>query len=189
MANVYANGLTLCESSQSSVAPITKTDCQATTGQNDPAAPDSAGFRGEIIALTSVLARLSAAQARELNNPLIPPCDSRVWFIRDRTLSDFDPIAALLSTVAHLKVADRPPVKSEAGEFDRVVVLGQSTGTAGTGGAEVARLQEYFAPESILWLVGEASAPLPPSASLQPRPYPISLQEIQDFLKPVSAAS
>jgi HD-like signal output (HDOD) protein/DNA-binding NarL/FixJ family response regulator len=189
MANVYANGLTLCESVQSSVAPIAKADCHATTGQNDPAGPDGAGFRGEIIAMTSVLARLSAAEERELNNPLIPPCDSRVWLIRDRTLSELDPIAALLSTVAQVKVVDHLPDKSEVEEIDRMVVLGQSAEAAGAGGAEVAKLQEHFAPESILWLTGDANAPPSPSASLQPRPYPITLQEIQEFLTPVSAAS
>jgi CheY-like chemotaxis protein/HD-like signal output (HDOD) protein len=189
MANVYANGLTLCESLKSWIAPITKADCHAATGQNDPAVPDGAGFRGEIIALTSVLARLSAAQERELNNPLIPLCDSRVWLIRDRTLSDFDPIAALLSAVAQVKIADHLPDKSEAEEFDRVMLLGQSTEAAGVGGAALARLQEYFAPESILWLVGDANDRPSPSASLLPRPYPINLQEIQEFLKPVSAAS
>jgi CheY-like chemotaxis protein/HD-like signal output (HDOD) protein len=189
MANVYANGLTLCESLKSSIAPITKADCQAATGQNDPAVPDCAGFRGEIIALTSVLARLSAAQERELNNPLIPPCDSRVWLIRDRTLSDYDPIAALLSAVAQVKIADHLPDQSEAEEFDRVMLLGQSTEAAGAGGAALARLQEYVAPESILWLVDNASDSPVPSASLQPRSYPISLQEIQEFLQPGSAAA
>ncbi len=185
MANVYANGLTLCESLQSSVAPITKMDCQATTGQNDPAAPDSASFRGEIIAMTSVLARLSAAQERELNNPLIPPCESRVWLARDRSLSALDPIAALLSTVAQVNVTDHLPGKEEAEEFDRVVVLGQSAQAAGAGSAEVVRLQDYFAPESILWLIDEAEDAVSPSGSLKPRPSHISLEEIQEFLKPV----
>jgi HD-like signal output (HDOD) protein/CheY-like chemotaxis protein len=191
VANVYANGLTLCESPQSRVAPITKADCRAATGQDDPAVPDAAGFRGEIVAMTAVLARLSAAEERELTSPLIPPSDTRVWLARDRTLSDFDPVTALLSTLGPVNVANRLPSQSEVGEIDRVVVIAPSAGAAGMGPAEIQQLQQHIAPESILWLLGNAEEESIPSTCIQPQPYPISLQTFTDVLTPtlVTAAA
>jgi HD-like signal output (HDOD) protein/FixJ family two-component response regulator len=180
LANLYANGLMLCDSSLCEVGPVTKIDCQAATRQDDPAGPDSAVFRNEIKALTAVLGRLSPSQERDLTSPLVPSSKTRVWLMRDRAFSGFDPVAALLSTLARVTISDKFPQASEAADIDRVII--STRATSGAAAAGIQELQQYFAPAAVLWLVSEIDASVPPSLSIQPRLYPIRLQTIGDFL-------
>jgi HD-like signal output (HDOD) protein/FixJ family two-component response regulator len=180
LANLYANGLMLCDSSLCEVGPVTKIDCQAATRQDDPAGPDSAVFRNEIKALTAVLGRLSPSQERDLTSPLVPSSKTRVWLMRDRAFSGFDPVAALLSTLARVTISDKFPQASEAADIDRVII--STRATSGAAAAGIQELQQYFAPAAVLWLVSEIDASVPPSLSIQPRLYPIRLQTMGDFL-------
>jgi len=185
LADLYANGLTLCDSPASEVAPMRKSDCHMATGQEDPAVPDGAIFRGEIVSLTAVLGRLSAVEERELGRPLIRPTNARVWLMRDRTFSAFDPIEALLSTLARVTVADRLPQGAEVPEIDRVIVLTPTT----MGQANVQELQHHFAASAVLWLAGEINTPVPPSAAVQPILYPARVKLFRDFLSGPAAVA
>jgi hypothetical protein len=184
LANVYANGLGICESTQSRVAPVTRAECRAATGREDPPAPDGAGFAGEIVALTALLARLSAAQERELTKPLLGRSEARVWLVRDPAFSPFDPVAVTLGqAAAELRVEGRMPTAAEAAGVDRVVVVGRTTSAAGVGLTDVQKLLAGgVGAERVLWLAGKEDLPVPASAMVRPREYPISLREVEEFL-------
>lgn len=196
LANVYANGLGLCESTESRVGPVTRAECRAATGREDPPAPDGVGFAGEIVALTALLARLSAAQERELTKPLVGRTGARVWLARDGAFSPFDPVAVALGQVAtELRVEGRVPTAAEAAEVDRVVVVGRTTSAAGVGLGDVQRLLAcgVVGAERVLWLAGKEDLPVPASAPVRPREYPVSLGELGEFVNaaapPAAAAA
>jgi len=185
LADLYANGLTLCDSPASEVAPMRKSDCHMATGQEDPAVPDGAIFRGEIVSLTAVLGRLSAVEERELGRPLIRPTNARVWLMRDRALSAFDPVAALLTTLARVTVADRLPQGAEAEGIDRVVIVTPTSACA----AQVQEIQSDFAPSAVLWLVGGIDRPVPVPTAVQPILYPTRMKLFSEFLSGEAAVA
>ena len=164
---------------------MSKTDCRMATGQEDPAVPAGATFRAEIVSLTAVLGRRSAAEERELGKPLIQPTKTRVWLMRDRAFSAFDPVAALLSALARVTVVDRLPQGAEVPEIDRVVVLTPTT----AGVANVQELQHRFAASAVLWLTGEINPAVPPSAAVQPIVYPARVRSFRDVLSNPAAVA
>lgn len=185
LANLYANGLGLCESTESRVGPVTRAECRAATGREDPPAPDGAGFAGEIVALTALLARLSAAQERELTKPLVGRTGARVWLARDAAFSPFDPVAVALGQVAtELRIEERVPTAAEAAEVDRVVVVGRTTSAGGVGLGDVQRLLAcgVVGAERVLWLAGMEDLPVPASVAVRPREYPVSLRKVEEFV-------
>jgi HD-like signal output (HDOD) protein/ActR/RegA family two-component response regulator len=185
MANAYANGLSLCESKLARVSPVTRADCRAATGQDEPPVPDGAGFAGEIVALTALLARLSAAQERELTRPLLArSAGARVWLARDRAFSSYDPIAAALGQVAaEVRAENRLPTAAEAQDVDRVVVVGRTTSAAGVGLPEVQKLLSAGVTAGrVMWLAGKEDLPVPDAMGVRPVVYPVSLRDLEAFV-------
>jgi hypothetical protein len=182
LANGYANGLMLCESIGARVAPVTAADLKAAAGADQVPVLDVLGFRGEIVALTAVLARLSAAQERELTRPLLAPTDKKVWLTREKGLSAFDPIGALLSGLADVRIEPRLPTPDEAAEVDRIVVTARATSCPGLGAADVEKASGAKGSGGVLWLVGREDLPTASGAAVRPRPWTVTLQEVADFL-------
>jgi hypothetical protein len=70
LAAMYANGILMAAFSSSEVGPIARSECQAAVGRDDPPCPDPNTIRSQILALTPLLARLSADDERKLCQPL-----------------------------------------------------------------------------------------------------------------------
>jgi hypothetical protein len=171
-----------------------RADCRAATGQDEPPTPDGVGFAGEIVALTALLARLSAAQERELTRPLLARSSgTRVWLARDRAFSPYDPIAAALGQVAAgVRVENRLPTKTELTEADLIAVVGRTTSAAGVGLPEVqALLSAGVAADRVMWLAGKEDLPVPEAIPVRPRLYPVTLRDLEEFaaLGPTAAAA
>lgn len=122
LAELYANGLLLASSASAAIAPLTQALCMKVTGTPQPAAPDPAALRSEVYCLTAILARLSAKEDATLATPLLPKRKLRIRLCRDASFSDFDPLAAALSSLAEVQVTQQLPSLEEAGCYDGLVV-------------------------------------------------------------------
>jgi PAS domain S-box-containing protein len=177
-----ASNQAFCDSPSCEIAPVTKVECHTATRQENPPIPDGAIFRAEIRSLTAVLGRLSAAEERELTKPLIQATTTRVWLMSARTYSSFNPVSALLSTVARVTVSDRLPDVQEAEGVEAIVLLTPTT-------ADLANLQEFkkLVPACpILWMAGETNGPIPRSTAVQPIPYPTPIKTVSEFVSSVA---
>jgi HD-like signal output (HDOD) protein/DNA-binding response OmpR family regulator len=182
LANGYANGLMLCESPTARVAPLTTAEVRAATGTDQVPVPDAPCFRGEIVALTAILARLSASQERELTKPLLSPSGKKVWMVRERGLSTFDPLEALLSAVAEVRVEARAPTPEEAEVMDRVVVVARTTSAPGAGLEEVKNILKLKGAQDVLWLAGKEDLPVPEKVAARPRAWSVTLRDVEGFV-------
>jgi hypothetical protein len=106
----------------SEVGPLSKADCKTALGREDPLRPDADGLRGQILALTPLLARLSEEEERKLSQPMLPNTETRVCLIRDTSFSAFDPLEAALSSLGELKAFAQLPDVVSPDEFDVVVL-------------------------------------------------------------------
>lgn len=183
-ADLYANGLLLASSTQSPLMPLSKPECRAASGAEDPPAPDAPPLRSEILALTAMLARLTPRDEAELMAPLYPHKSVRVWLAREKTWSSFDPVAAALEALSDVTVQNRLPDPSEAAECAGIVVVSRTAGTAGFTGAEIARAaQRDNRSCPVLWLAGsvDGAGPLG-TAGLTPSLWPVPLATLAEFV-------
>jgi hypothetical protein len=187
VADAYANGLLLAAANRATVAPLTKVECRAAVGKDDPQPPDLAVFRSEVFYTTGVLARLSAADAEEVMKPPFDRTTARLWVARESTLSSLDPLtAALEATAAEVTVKDRLPEGQEANDVHAIVVLAPSDLTAGFTAPDIGKaLAAAGRPLPVLWLVARATCPFAPKFP-QPVPaptrWPISLERLASFV-------
>ena len=188
-AELYANGLLLASTTKSLVAPLTKGECRAAFGAEDPPVPDAAVFRSEVLYTTGVLARLSSAEAESVMKPPFERTTARLWVAREASLSAFDPVTAALESLAHVTVAPRLPEAPDARELNGVVILAPSDLTAGFTAQDVSRaLAAMSRPLPVLWLVARANMSAPPPAAKGQRPppapgrWPISIEKAAAFV-------
>jgi HD-like signal output (HDOD) protein/CheY-like chemotaxis protein len=122
LADVYSNGLLMAALPTSKVGLLEKSDCKATVGREDPPRPDSETLRGQILALTPLLARLPEEDERKLSQPMLENSGKTIRLVRDPTLSSFDPLETALSALGEVTVGEAFPLPDEARQFDLIVV-------------------------------------------------------------------
>jgi HD-like signal output (HDOD) protein len=192
LAEYYANGLLLASGGGAPVAPVTQVECRAACGQGEPARPDGARLRGEILALTGMLSGLArGSDSEKLMEPLRNRREVRVWLARDATLSSFDPLAAALDAMARVEVHNTLPRPEQWDGCDALVVASRSPATAGFTSADIERsvaARPDARPTPVLWLSGIERGGLPAHA-LQVRRWPISIDDLSEFLSAAEAAS
>lgn len=185
LADLYANGLLLASSPQSPLVPMTKPECRAAAGQDEPARPDGVPLRAEIFALTAMLARLSSKDEAALMAPLYPHKSVRVWLARDPAFSGFDPVAAALEALADVTVQSRLPDAAEAAEHRGIVVLSRNAGSGGLRAPEISRAAALRpnAPLPALWLTGNVDG-MPPAqpGCITPALWPVPIVTLADFV-------
>jgi hypothetical protein len=123
--------------------------------------------------------------------PLRPRGEAHVWLAREAALSSFDPLAAALDAMAHVEVHDALPQADQWGECDALVVAARSPAVAGFTTQEIARCLAACPggrPTPVLWLSGTEPRGLPADA-LPVRRWPISIDELYQFLTAAEAAS
>jgi CheY-like chemotaxis protein len=180
LADLYANGLSMGSSRYSAIAPIARVDARATTGQDHPPRPDAIAFRGEILALTALLAR-SPTQAEAPFTAIPPRRPVRLWLARDSFLSSFDPILAALEVLAEVTVRDGLPTAREAAEHSALVVVARSTSAKGFTETDLknASTLANASPLPLLWLTGRAD---PGAIAIPPMLWPVSLPKLAEFV-------
>jgi hypothetical protein len=181
IAELYANGVLLARSAQAPVACLTQAEFRGATGYERPPTFDSDRLRGEVLALTAMLARLSPAEERELMTPLLPRRELRLWVARDPSLCPLDPVTAALASIAEVDVQPRLPVgREERAEHAMLVVLTRTESSECFPAIEVEKAGQLFG-VPILWLTGRVDAgaarrPVTPVA------WPLTLERLGELV-------
>lgn len=186
VADLYANGTLLASSPQSPLAPLTRPECRAIAGEDEPACPDGTSLRAEIFALTAMLARLSAKEEAELLVPLYPHRDVAIWLARDAAFSTFDPVAGALDALGNVTVQNRLPTVDEAAQLHGIVILSRNAHVGGLSAMEAARAAALRpgSPLPVLCLTGSVegvSGPLPDG--ILPCLWPVPLVKLAEFVQ------
>jgi HD-like signal output (HDOD) protein/ActR/RegA family two-component response regulator len=174
VAENYANGLLLASSGRSTVAPLTRAECKATLGREEPKVPDTTHFRSEVFYTTGVLARLSEEEARAVMTAPFERSKARVCVVREASLAPLDPVTAALEAMAHVKVVDR--ISAVDRDSDGVVVLAPSDLSAGFPVEDMSR-----AAPNVLWLVGRVNGMAQRNAPVSPQRWPVRLDDLVAF--------
>ena len=179
LADAYANGLMLGSQRNSNLAAFTRAECRLAIGRESPTTPAADRFRGDILAQTMMLARLPRSAERELAAPVFPRANTRVLLTRDPELSEFDPISTFVQAIANVHLQERLPSMSEVAEFDRVVVLSKSPGSAKFSIDDVKKLSAL---KPCLWAVSKNDGAVPANYPVQPREYPVNAVDLAAFM-------
>ena len=185
LADLYANGVLLASSTHSPVAPLSRPECRAATGTENPPRPDGMALRGEIFGLTAMLARLSPKEDAALMTPPYPHRQQTICLVRDPSLSSFDPIEAALESMAEVQVRNAMPSPDQLNGFAGVVVLARSTSAAGFTSHEVTAIAQA---RPLLWLTGRVDEGSVPPNSVPPMAWPVPLNRLAEFVEQVSAS-
>ncbi len=122
LADLFANGIMMAAASGAPIAPVAKTIFRDLFGKNDPALPDVEAVRSQILALTSMMANLPAADQAKLMQPLLKPTRKRALYIRDPLFSAFDPVGAALNLLATVTTQAKLPDKIDPSAHDAIVL-------------------------------------------------------------------
>jgi CheY-like chemotaxis protein len=189
VAELYANGLLLASSGRSPVAPLTKSECRAAMGREEPKAPDTVSFRSEVFYTTGVLARVSDDQAQAVMKPPYDRGAARLCLVREHSLSAFDPVASALSSLGEVTVVDRLEAVTP-GSFDGIVLTAPSDLTSGFTEPEVQKAAAAARPGDplpVLWLVGRINGMVQRGAPVSPRRWPVRLDDLAEFVQACGA--
>ena len=185
LADYYSHGLQLAEARDPLVGPITRTECRNALGSMDPAPIDGLELRTEVVALTSYLARLSAADAATLSTPPFESQGGRVWYARHESLAALDPLAMALSFLTQIDVRDRLPTgPHELADHQAMIVVAPKPDSPGFSIEEAERITRGLdrAGLPVLYLMGnlpEAAPAIP--ANTEITRYPIPLGRLAQF--------
>jgi CheY-like chemotaxis protein/HD-like signal output (HDOD) protein len=193
IAELYANGLLLASSGRSPVAPVSKAECKAALGREDPKPPDLTAFRSEVFYTTGVLARLSEDQARAVMTSPYERTKARLCVVRESGLSPFDPMLMALQSMTEVRATDRLPDVVNAGECQGLVVLSPSDLTAGFTAPEVqaaaTKLGGGKGPVPVLWSVGRINGMAQQGAKVSPVRWPLRLDDLYQFIQHCGGAA
>jgi len=186
LADRYACGLFLAPDSRSSVQPLSRSECRAATGTENPARPDSVQFRSEILALTGILARLGPREEAALLLPQTDAVDARVWLARDSSFSTFDPVTAALESMVRVDVRDRLPLALQEWTDHRgLVTISKTSTNAALSPAQLPKpiTAAMNGTVPFLWTVSRVEAETKEIGGIGPKALPVSLSDLTEFIK------
>jgi HD-like signal output (HDOD) protein/CheY-like chemotaxis protein len=122
LADLFANGIMMAAASGAAIAPVGKAMFRDLFGKNDPALPDVESVRSQILALTSMMANLPAADQAKLMQPLLKPTRKRALYVRDPLFSAFDPMAAALNLLATVTTQAKLPDRIDPSAHDAIIL-------------------------------------------------------------------
>lgn len=179
VADLYANGVLLAMDDAAPITPLLRSQLRAAAGKEDLEPPPSDVFRGEVVALTASLARLSERELAASTAVRRRPC--RVWLARHGAYSQFDPVAAALSLYANVEISDKLPTPAALSGFAGVVVVAASAAVQGFTANQIAELRTHSAGIPLLWLTAGAGDNRQ-AASNGPTPWPATLGQLKAFV-------
>jgi HD-like signal output (HDOD) protein/CheY-like chemotaxis protein len=191
VADAYANGLLLAPHDEACVTSLRPDECRSGAGTvaasaSQPVRPDAAAFRGEIVSLTGILARLGADEEAALLRPRYQPGPARIWLARDAAYAAFCPLEAALTSMASAVTVSTglPPDVDAWQHVDALVVAARSGSVAGLGHDDIVRAARSrpagFPP--VVWLAGRPAAS-PAGATLRSHSPAISIRELHEFVR------
>ena len=161
-----------------------RAECRQTFGKEEPLRPDMTTFRSEVFYTAGVLARLSQAEAEEM---MKPPYERRpeekLWVVREKSFSSFDPLVAALESLAEVRVSDSFQDSAAARECNGLVVIAPSDLAPEFGVADIqSAVGKIIQPVKALWLVGRVNGLALSSGALKPVRWPVRLDELDRFV-------
>ena len=179
LADLYANGTQLASSGDAPVTPLTRADVRAATGQDAPPRPDGMMLRGEIFALTAMLARLSPKEEAALMAQPFERRPLKMWLARDPGLSAFDPVHTALESICDVTASEALPRSQQLAGHHGLVVVARSATATGFSGPEIAAAAGAL---PALWLSGHLEGGLPAGA-MTPKAWPVPLASLAEFIR------
>ncbi|MGA2230304.1 MAG: HDOD domain-containing protein [Tepidisphaeraceae bacterium] len=188
VADFYATALGLTASEHALLRPLTRAECRAATGSDDPTPPDISNLPAEVLGLTAMLARLSPREEEKIIQPLLPRTSARVWLAREKIYSPFDPLAAALESLADVTVTDSVPEPGELEGYDGLMMAARNPTVTGFGLSEIQRAvqRESGVVLPSLWLtarVVETTGAHHAGDQPVPEVWPVTLKRLADFLE------
>jgi HD-like signal output (HDOD) protein len=185
LADRYACGLFLAPDARSTVHPLSRSECRAATGTENPARPDSVQFRSEILALTGTLARLGPKEEAAL---LLPQAavDGRIWLARDASFSTFDPVTAALESMVRVDVRDRLPLAPQEWTDHRgLVTISKTSANSALSPAQLPKAITAAMNGNVpfLWTVARTEGEPKDAAGPTPTLLPLALTDLTEFVK------
>jgi CheY-like chemotaxis protein len=130
MAENYANAAMIASSPSSQIVPLTRAFCQAAVANPNPPLPDPQKLRDEVLCLAASLAKLSRAEEAKLLAPMFKRATAKVWVARHAGMSDFDPIAVAVQSLAEHAVHEQLPTPQEMQDLHGLIIVAPSPGEA-----------------------------------------------------------
>jgi two-component system chemotaxis response regulator CheY len=186
LADRYACGLFLAPDVRSSVQPLSRSECRAATGTENPARPDSVQFRSEILALTGTLARLGPREEAALLLPQTNAIDGRIWLARDSSFSTFDPVTAALESMVRVYVRDRLPLAPQEWTDHRgLLTISKTSANSALSPSQLPKAITAAMNGAVpfLWTVSRTEGDVKDAAGVKPTPLPVALTELTEFIK------
>jgi HD-like signal output (HDOD) protein len=185
IADLYATGMLLSSSEESTVRPLSRSECRAATDVDAPGRLDGAQLRGEIYAMTALYARTASQGQGNLTKPFFGRRAVSLFVAREGSLSSFDPTCAALESLGEVTVRESLPTAWEMVGYNGLVVITRTDTVRGFGTGDImaaaSRGDGPFVPT--LWLAGSAGMHIPASAGeVVPRSWVTSLKELADFV-------
>jgi CheY-like chemotaxis protein len=131
MAENYANAAMLASSPISQIVPLTRAFCRAAVANPNPPLPDAQKLRDEVLCLTASLARLSHVDEAKLLAPMFNSASAKVWVARHAGISQFDPIAVAVESLAEHAIHEQLPTPKETQELHGLIIVAPTPGAAG----------------------------------------------------------
>jgi hypothetical protein len=120
--------------------------------------------------------------------PLFPRTSGRIWMVRDRLLSTFDPIKSALECLGKVTLNETLPLISDAGKYDALVVVATKRSIKGMTAAD---LKPWLSPQNnatppLLWMVTFPD-PATGNDTVKPQPGSIALKQLAHFIDSVKS--
>jgi hypothetical protein len=156
MANVYANGLMLPSAPDSSITPLSVSECRSVFGNAVPSLDDFF-IRADALTMVNMLSGVPQREAALLCRPPIEKSNKRIWYARHAGYGAFDPLAAALALAGEVKVHPSPPsVACEFDACDAIVVAGPRQNSPLPAQQQIGNLLKVMAgrPKPFIYLSG-----------------------------------
>ncbi len=151
---------------------------------DDPSIANISEILDEIQAMTVFYAKPSPDVSTPINQPLFTRQSAKLLVARDPGLSAFDPVCAMLESLAEISIQEQLPNGNDLNDYDGLVVLTRTESVAGFTSTDIAQATLSGGTQT-LWLTGKCEASHSTPARLNPTLWPISLQSIASFIESV----
>jgi hypothetical protein len=189
IADHLAHGLLLASSPDAPIGLFTEAERKSALGTHEISFNED-DLRGEAMLTTNLLARLSSEESGRLSQPLFPPTDKKILYIRHPALSSIDPIHSALRLLAQIEFKDHlPKSPAELADATALIITSPTITAKGLALSELDPLRKSLNNPSlpILYITtqpDDSSRLALPNLTLLP--YPLPLSKLARFLDSLS---
>jgi HD-like signal output (HDOD) protein/CheY-like chemotaxis protein len=144
IADHFSHGMMLASSPESLISVFTESERKACLGTHEIVLNEE-DLRSEAMLTTSLLARLSSEETGRLAQPMFPPSQASICYVRHPALCPIDPIASALRLMTQTDVRDHlPKSAAELGDASALIITTPTSTAKGLALAEVEMSRKAF---------------------------------------------